>query len=320
MRYIINKNYTEFIKEVIGEKYNKEKITEEEIKNCKNELRKILKALGMIDILDDERYKKNNKKLFPIHFQVLCKTLLMQNRSTKDDFVYKIKNKKWDDIKESEIEEFTKKMAIELLCWFTDLEYQSETECERDKEALDEIFLEIEEQMLEDCTTEYIDELKEGKAYTSRELEYLKTKFWIRQQCNVFVDSMKSNLIYRCRIRRAMKDIHEEIDSCVNQILDLKSVEENLILLHDYESSIIGTVPLPQIHVNNAHNKVQDEQEQKYQLNNMQKSFLIDELHNDILQSLDIFEKCTKGFIDKKNNMVVCDDKKCIKEIRNEIN
>ena len=54
MRYIINKNYTEFIKEVIGEKYNKEKITEEEIKNCKNELRKILKALNMIDILDDE--------------------------------------------------------------------------------------------------------------------------------------------------------------------------------------------------------------------------------------------------------------------------
>ena len=49
-------------------------------------------------ILYNEKYQKDNKKIFPVHFQILCKVLLCQNRSKKEDFIYKINHERVEEI------------------------------------------------------------------------------------------------------------------------------------------------------------------------------------------------------------------------------
>ena len=49
-------------------------------------------------ILNNEKYQKDNKKIFPVHFQILC-----QNRSKKEDFIYKINHERVEEITEEEI-------------------------------------------------------------------------------------------------------------------------------------------------------------------------------------------------------------------------
>ena len=54
-------------------------------------------------ILNNEKYQKDNKKIFPVHFQILCKVLLFQNRSKKEVFIYKINHERVEEITEEEI-------------------------------------------------------------------------------------------------------------------------------------------------------------------------------------------------------------------------
>lgn len=283
-----------------------------DVKNNKIELGKILKALGMKGILEDDKYLIKNEKIFPIHFQILCKTLLEQNRSKKNDFIYKLKKHRFADITDTEIKMFIYNLKVEFSNWFNLLEFTPLNKNERSKEELDEIYFNIEEQMIEDETTEYIDNLEDENIYTTNEVEYLKTKFSIRQQENVLIESVENNLYYKCKIVHTIMDIHRTIDQIVDEKLDLKSIMENMVLLNDYDSDLIGTVPIPKICIKNGN--------QEYQLSTKCKSVFLEELYQDIRKCLDLFGRCTDTFVKNNSQSTIVEDCKIqYTDIRDEL-
>ena len=118
MQYKDGKNYTEFIREIVSDSGKLVSDIDIECKNTKRVLKKILTSLGMSDILNNEKYQNDNKKIFPVHFQILCKVLLCQNRSKKEDFIYKINHER------VEIFDFCNQIRMEFKNWFESLEYE----------------------------------------------------------------------------------------------------------------------------------------------------------------------------------------------------
>ena len=265
-------------------------------KNNKNELKKILEALGMGNVLKDGMYKEGKRKIFPIHFQVLCKVLLMQERSKKENLIYKIKNKRLKEIEKEEVDKFVAELDKALLEWFQKLEYVPIDDKRRSKEELDDIYSELEKEMEEDMTTEYIEELDKDKSYSKEEVEYLKTKFSIRMQGNVLKKSIEDNLWYRIQFELKRKLLHDEIDKVIDEKLDMDSIIENMVLLEDYKSDLIGTVPVPKIFVdNNNHNR------QPYHLSNKKKIFFLDKLYSDIEECLKCLSKEVECLVKRMN-------------------
>ncbi len=311
MRYIVEKNYTEFMNEIakdlLIESYPLENysdnVLEEKIKNTKNALKKILKALGMDKILQDKRYINGKEKIFPVHFQILCKVLLKKNRSKKDDFVNKIMNKNYKKITDEEIDEFLEEIDGEFLNWFEQLEFEPKNENERSKKELDDIFNDIEEEMIYSESTEWIDTLDNDDDYSKREVEYLQTKFSLRQQKNTVIKCVENNLRYSLLIDATLSKIHFEIEEMVNEMLDLKEITEQLVLLEDYESELLGRVAIPKIIIENNH--------QRYQLSNKCKSIILKELYCDIEKCLDFYKECIQCYVEEKNKDCLNGDEDC---------
>lgn len=311
MRYIVEKNYTEFMNEIakdlLIESYPLENysdnVLEEKIKNTKNALKKILKALGMEKILQDKRYINGREKIFPVHFQILCKVLLEKNRSKKDDFVNKIMNKNYKKITDEEIDEFLEEIDGEFSNWFKQLEFEPKNENERSKKELDDIFNDIEEEMIDSESTEWIDTLDNDDDYSKREVEYLQMKFSLRQQKNTVIECVENNLRYALIIDTTLSKIHFEIDEMVNEMLDLKAITEQLVLLEDYESELLGRVAIPKIIIENNH--------QRYQLSNKRKSIILKELYCDIEKCLDFYKECIQRYVEEKNKDCLNGDEDC---------
>lgn len=320
MKYTIDKNYAEFMREIaleqrmkkypnVSEEVQKKDI-ERDIKNNKKELKKILKPLGMDGILMDKTYEKNFKKIFPIHFQILCKVLLLQERSKKDNLVYQIKHENFEDINKTELVKILELSLKEFDDWFENLEYEPIVNTGKSKEELDDIYLELEEQMWEDETTEYIEELQAGEEYNQYEVEYLKNKFLIRQQQNVYENSIWSNIENQIEILKIMKKVHNEIDERVKNILDFNSTTENMILLKNYKSELLGELPIPQIfHHNN---------DKAYELTIKDKRIALEELYSDIRETLNIFSESIKCFVEDntKKDFLLEDSKKHFENIK----
>ncbi len=309
MEYRIDKTFTEFMREIAKEELKidcAELIcSEEEIEikagNNRKILTKYIRQLGMETLFYDSRYIINKKKtkVFPVHFQVLSRVLLNQKRKAKKDFGKKILDNKFSEITKDEIKKFTNELEEEFSNWFVDLVYTSEDGSEKNKEELDEIYLQIEEEMLESKSTQYIDEIKEiaeGKngeigEFSKREAEYLYNKFLIRQQQNIFLSSVMNNFYYKKNIASMKEKIHKEIDDVINRKLELKSLSEDIALLEDYESELLGIVPLPQsfIERNRKENK----------LTNEMRSILLEDLYCDIVKDLEFFCECVDCFLEK---------------------
>ena len=85
--------------------------------------------------------------------------------------------------------------------------------------------------------------------------------------------------------------IHKEIDDVINRKLELKSLSEDIALLEDYESELLGIVPLPQsfIERNRKENK----------LTNEMRSILLEDLYCDIVKDLEFFCECVDCFLEK---------------------
>ena len=115
MQYKDGKNYTEFIREIVSDSGKLVSNIDIECKNTKRVLKKILTSLGMGGILNNEKYQKDNKKIFPVHFQILCKILLCQNRSKKEDFIYKINHERVEEITEEEIGDFCNQISMLII-------------------------------------------------------------------------------------------------------------------------------------------------------------------------------------------------------------
>lgn len=300
MKYQMEKGFNEFMREIALEHLQKKSpgFTDWEKKdiayamsNRKKALKSILETLGMQDILERDMYVEGNKKIFPIHFQCLCKVLLLQERSNKKNLLYKIKHKRLDEIKKDEIDELVAQLDKELSQWFEKLEYNPTDKNGRNKEELDNIYDELEGDMLEDETTEYIDTLSEDKNYSKEEVEYLQTKFSIRMQGNVLKRSIQDNLFYRVQFTGKILKLHLEIDKAINEKLDMKAIMEEMILLDDYNSELIGTVPMPKKYINNT------DSGQTRCLSNKDRGVFLDKLSCSIKECLKCFDKDVDDFL-----------------------
>ena len=311
MKYKIDKNYSEFIREIVIEQWKKENshidIDDREIgiraKNAKNKLKGILESIGMRNILEDKRYMKGKKKIFPIHFQILCRFMLLQNASKKSDFVYKITHKNFGEITEEEINDFTKNLGEEFNAWFKNMEFPigggkctySEEESKNKKVELDEIFEEINQDMQDDETTEYIDELEPNEEYDEDEVAYLKMKFSILQQKNQFIENVENNLKYRKEIFCVLDEAYNKINEVMNDIFGLNQLRERVDLLEDYSSELMGTVAVAQSHIDRG-------SEESYRLSNKEKSIFLKYFYSDLMGCLDFFCNCIERYIDEEKH------------------
>lgn len=298
MRYITNKSYTQMISEIIEER-NKREASEEDIKNAKNTLKSILSSLGMESVLSDKRYVHGNKKVLPIHFQILCYVLLMENRSKKEDFVYKIKNQQFDLITEDEINEFEKKIECEFDKWFDYIEYTGQLSDDKvsrkeKKRELDEKFLDIEREMIEDGTAEYIETVDEF--YPEDEAEYLKLKFDIRTQKNIFIMTMHDKLFYLSKIFKMVFKLEKTVLLEPIEILGIRDMYNRIVLLKDYNSSLVGTVPMDKNYIDRNNTDTFD-------MTFKEKAFLLNLLYDEIQKLFILMEKTKESFINmqKKN-------------------
>lgn len=299
MRYIANKNYTQMISEIIEERNHRE-ASEEDIKNAKNTLKSILNSLGMETVLKDERYVQGNRKVLPIHFQILCYVLLTESRSKKDDLVYKIKNQKFHLIEEDEINEFTKKLEREFDKWFDHIEYtgqisDNKISREDEKRKLDEEFLEIERDMIEDQTAEYIETVDEF--FSEDEAEYLKLKFDIRIQKNIFVKTVHDNLFYTTQIIQLLDGMDNMISQKSKDILELVDIKKRIVLLNDCDSDLIGTVPIDKIYIDR-------EDETTYDITLKEKATLLELLYGEIQKLLMLMKQTKKTFVEMQKTNI----------------
>ena len=86
MQYKDGKNYTEFIREIVIDSGKDRCDIEDECKNAKKVLKKILTSLDMKNVLYDKKYQRNNKKFFPVHF-------FMHNEPCKNSYIDRIGTK-----------------------------------------------------------------------------------------------------------------------------------------------------------------------------------------------------------------------------------
>lgn len=254
MRYK-EKGFHEFLGEIVEEILEKEfpkggipeGMIEEKRKNEQKVLKHYLEALEMNDILENEKYRKGKKRVYPIHFQILCKALLFQKRASKKDFGYKIIHKKFDEIEECEIKEFSAIMSREFEDWFENLEYNEDKKkkSEKSKKELDEDYRVIEEIMLEEESTELIDTLSVKNGYTRIEVNYLKRKFRIRTEKNVFISELECKLYYQCKKDKIVKEIQNKVGEKLREFLELNVITDKMTVLKEFKDKMLGEIPLP---------------------------------------------------------------------------
>jgi hypothetical protein len=288
MQYKDGKNYTEFIREIVIDSGKDRCDIEDECKNAKKVLKKILTSLDMKNVLYDKKYQRNNKKFFPVHFQILCKVLLSQNRSRKEDFIYKINHDRVEEITEEEILDFCNQIRMEFKNWFESLEYEKKEEREREKEKLDEIFNEMEKCMIEDQSTEEIDTLESGGDFTENEVSYLKKKFRIRMESNIFSKDLEDKIYYNSQKKKIIKKMHDCIDEELKYLLNLDELDGRITLLDEWKSETLDGIPLSREYIGKGD-----------YLTNKEKCDILSDLTKDCIDTI----KYNKIYIDgyKKN-------------------
>lgn len=99
-------------KEIEWEKENPD-IINTNINNMKKGLKKILYALDLECILDTSEYKKGREKFLPENIQILLRVLLL-NDNDENKLIKKLKNNKFEKIKDSEVDEFVENLEEEF--------------------------------------------------------------------------------------------------------------------------------------------------------------------------------------------------------------
>lgn len=116
-----NNSFTAFLREILrkkyGEEYGEEYVKDIEsnpdsshIRNLRRELKGKLEGLGYKDILENESYVQGNKKIFPKYILAFFEVLLLLPSGKKNYLGSKIKNGRFDEITEDEIENFEREM------------------------------------------------------------------------------------------------------------------------------------------------------------------------------------------------------------------
>ncbi len=240
------KSYADFLKEIVRKKYGEFTLSNSDnsdtdnsaVRNLKRDLKNLLKGLGYEDILKNELYTQENKKIFPEYILAFFEVLLLLPSGKKDTLGSKIKNRRFLEITEDEIEDFAEKI------WETFQTYGKSIivkglESDRKKE-LDDM---IDEAMIDEAAD--LDEV-ENDWDSDVEEEYVHRRWELLSKAEMYAEEVKKVLENKKKIMQAEKRMGTMVQERIKELLDLPEILDRKIdILADYRSDIDELKDIP---------------------------------------------------------------------------
>ena len=266
------KSYADFLKEIVRKKYgeftlsNSDNTDNSAVRNLKRDLKNLLKGLGCEDILKNELYTQENKKIFPEYILAFFEVLLLLPSGKKDTLGSKIKNRRFLEITEDEIEDFAEKI------WETFQTYGKSIivkglESDRKKE-LDDMIDEAED--LDEVENDWDSDVEE---------EYVHRRWELLSKAEMYAEEVKKVLENKKKIMQAEKRMGTMVQERIKELLDLPEILDRKIdILEDYRSDIDELKDIPFTMPSNHITAVQEaEKSQRHYITSGEKLFLLEQ-------------------------------------------
>lgn len=268
------KSYADFLKEIVRKKYGEFTLSNSDnsdtdnsaVRNLKRDLKNLLKGLGCEDILKNELYTQENKKIFPEYILAFFEVLLLLPSGKKDTLGSKIKNRRFLEITEDEIEDFAEKI------WETFQTYGKSIivkglESDRKKE-LDDMIDEAED--LDEVENDWDSDVEE---------EYVHRRWELLSKAEMYAEEVKKVLENKKKIMQAEKRMGTMVQERIKELLDLPEILDRKIdILADYRSDIDELKDIPFTMPSNHITAVQEaEKSQRHYITSGEKLFLLEQ-------------------------------------------
>ena len=268
------KSYADFLKEIVRKKYGEFTLSNSDnsdtdnsaVRNLKRDLKNLLKGLGYEDILKNELYIQENKKIFPEYILAFFEVLLLLPSGKKDTLGSKIKNRRFLEITEDEIEDFAEKI------WETFQTYGKSIivkglESDRKKE-LDDMIDEAED--LDEVENDWDSDVEE---------EYVHRRWELLSKAEMYAEEVKKVLENKKKIMQAEKRMGTMVQERIKELLDLPEILDRKIdFLEDYRSDIDELKDIPFTMPSNHITAVQEaEKSQRHYITSGEKLFLLEQ-------------------------------------------
>lgn len=268
------KSYADFLKEIVRKKYGEFTLSNSDnsdtdnsaVRNLKRDLKNLLKGLGYEDILKNELYIQENKKIFPEYILAFFEVLLLLPSGKKDTLGSKIKNRRFLEITEDEIEDFAEKI------WETFQTYGKSIivkglESDRKKE-LDDMIDEAED--LDEVENDWDSDVEE---------EYVHRRWELLSKAEMYAEEVKKVLENKKKIMQAEKRMGTMVQERIKELLDLPEILDRKIdILADYRSDIDELKDIPFTMPSNHITAVQEaEKSQRHYITSGEKLFLLEQ-------------------------------------------
>ena len=268
------KSYADFLKEIVRKKYGEFTLSNFDnsdadnsaVRNLKRDLKNLLKGLGYEDILKNELYIQENKKIFPEYILAFFEVLLLLPSGKKDTLGSKIKNRRFLEITEDEIEDFAEKI------WETFKTYGKSIidkglESDRKKE-LDDMIDEAED--LDEVENDWDSDVEE---------EYVHRRWELLSKAEMYAEEVKKVLENKKKIMQAEKRMGTMVQERIKELLDLPEILDRKIdFLEDYRSDIDELKDIPFTMPSNHITAVQEaEKSQRHYITSGEKLFLLEQ-------------------------------------------
>lgn len=236
------------------------------VRNLKRDLKNLLKGLGYEDILKNELYTQENKKIFPEYILAFFEVLLLLPSGKKDTLGSKIKNRRFLEITEDEIEDFAEKI------WETFQTYGKSIivkglESDRKKE-LDDMIDEAAD--LDEVENDWDSDVEE---------EYVHRRWELLSKAEMYAEEVKKVLENKKKIMQAEKRMGTMVQERIKEPLDLPEILDRKIdILADYRSDIDELKDIPFTMPSNHITAIQEaEKSQRHYITSGEKLFLLEQ-------------------------------------------
>jgi hypothetical protein len=268
------KSYADFLKEIVRKKYGEFTLSNSDnsdtdnsaVRNLKRDLKNLLKGLGCEDILKNELYTQENKKIFPEYILAFFEVLLLLPSGKKDTLGSKIKNRRFLEITEDEIEDFAEKI------WETFQTYGKSIivkglESDRKKE-LDDMIDEAAD--LDEVENDWDSDVEE---------EYVHRRWELLSKAEMYAEEVKKVLENKKKIMQAEKRMGTMVQERIKELLDLPEILDRKIdILADYRSDIDELKDIPFTMPSNHITAIQEaEKSQRHYITSGEKLFLLEQ-------------------------------------------
>ena len=268
------KSYADFLKEIVRKKYGEFTLSNSDnsdtdnsaVRNLKRDLKNLLKGLGYEDILKNELYTQENKKIFPEYILAFFEVLLLLPSGKKDTLGSKIKNRRFLEITEDEIEDFAEKI------WETFQTYGKSIivkglESDRKKE-LDDMIDEAAD--LDEVENDWDSDVEE---------EYVHRRWELLSKAEMYAEEVKKVLENKKKIMQAEKRMGTMVQERIKELLDLPEILDRKIdILADYRSDIDELKDIPFTMPSNHITAIQEaEKSQRHYITSGERLFLLEQ-------------------------------------------